>query len=488
VICFGCAGSLEPATGFQELATWPCGSCGGEWVPSYHYWKWLSENRHRRPKIPPPERPSADGATPQECLECATPLRPALAGRGLSFHILHCTYCGALWLPAPQVLKISPGTKRTTLSEILSTLYRREKASARKSAADADAARPETTVRYNQISKRKIFYEVGPELTAFLTEFGRSFDFPPTYDMLLEFSGMFPCQTPDGGDSLWKTVTYDPERTKDLNRDLSRIYTQLKTGKNDSPEHLYIERVDYCEFGNSKPFRIRVVNQFNDNYDHFYVKVPDASRIFGLELEHALSPNRINYLVHQNSLIEEHIAGVPGDVFIREHLDDRHLNRVRVAKEFVKFTERSFIRLLGDMRTYNYVVDITPDFEEIQFRVRAIDFDQQSYEGDLHIYLPQFFKENASVVKLCTDLLNYQTMRQYQVEERSLISRRLRVEHQRLDALFQAMRSQPLSTEAKIEQLRDELGEHHQTKAFQDCRGMGALVEANLKFILGNNP
>jgi hypothetical protein len=140
------------------------------------------------------------------------------------------------------------------------------------------------------------------------------------------------------------------------------------------------------------------------------------------------------------------------------------------------------------MRTYNYVVDITPDFEEVQFRVRAIDFDQQSYEGELHIYLPQFFKENASVVKLCTEVLNYQTMRQYQIEERSLIARRLQVERQRLDSLFLAMKSQPLSQDVKIDQLREGLGQHHQTNAFRDCQGMGDLVQANLQFILGNNP
>ncbi|RFC42794.1 MAG: hypothetical protein DVB23_002952 [Verrucomicrobia bacterium] len=428
------------------------------------------------------------------CLECGHSLKPALAGRGLAFHILHCGSCAAFWLPGSQTLKIEPGAKRLVLSEISATLFRREKAAARKSAteaddkAKADADRAETKTRYNQISQRKIFYEISPELTSFLTEFGRSLELPPVYDMLLEFSGMFSCQTPDGGDSLWKTVTYDPDRTKELNRELSRIYSLLKTGKNDSLGHLSIERIDYCEFGNSKPFRVRVVNQFNDNYDHFYVKVPDASRIFGLELEHALSPNRINYLVHQNSLIEEHIAGVPGDAFIREHLDERHLNRVRVAKEFVKFTERCFIRLLGDMRTYNYVVDITPDFEEVQFRVRAIDFDQQSYEGDLHIYLPQFFRENALVVKLCTDLLNYQTMRQYQVEERSLMARRLKVEHQRIDSLFKAMKGQPLSSEHKIAQLREELNEHHQCNFFQDCQNMAALVEANLQFTLAMHP
>ena len=80
------------------------------------------------------------------------------------------------------------------------------------------------------------------------------------------------------------------------------------------------------------------------------------------------------------------------------------------------------------MRSYNYVVDITPDFEEVHYRVRAIDFDQQSYEGAVNHYLPQFFKENAAVVKLCTELLNYPTMKQYQHEERTLIDRRAKAE------------------------------------------------------------
>ena len=49
------------------------------------------------------------------------------------------------------------------------------------------------------------------------------------------------------------------------------------------------------------------------------------------------------------------------------------------------------------MRSYNCVVDITPDIEDYQYRIRAIDFDQQSYEGRKNLYLPQFFKENFSL-------------------------------------------------------------------------------------------
>ena len=61
-------------------------------------------------------------------------------------------------------------------------------------------------------------------------------------------------------------------------------------------DYLYIDRVDLCVYGNTLPFRIRVVNRINENFDYFYVKRADASRIYGLELEHILSPNSINFL------------------------------------------------------------------------------------------------------------------------------------------------------------------------------------------------
>jgi len=58
------------------------------------------------------------------------------------------------------------------------------------------------------------------------------------------------------------------------------------------------------------------------------------------------------------------------------------------------------------MRSYNFVVNITPDIEDFQYRIRAIDFDQQSYEGKKNLYLPQFFKENIAFVDLCMQHLN----------------------------------------------------------------------------------
>ena len=248
--------------------------------------------------------------------------------------------------------------------------------------------------------KKKAFYPVTRDLTEYLKMYGHTADIPNLYHDLMGFRDSCPLFDREGEDTLWLTVVYEPSFMGPLNERLTRIYAKLKTGETRISEHLFVERIDFCEFGNSRPFRIRVVNQFNDNYDHFYVKVADANRIYGLEFEDILSPNRINYLVRDDTLIEEHIAGIPGDIFIERYFDRPDTNRVRLAKEFVKFSQRSFIRLLGDMRSYNFVVDMTPDFEAVQYRVRAIDFDQQAYEGHLRMYLPQFFSENSQVVEL----------------------------------------------------------------------------------------
>jgi hypothetical protein len=335
-----------------------------------------------------------------------------------------------------------------------------------------------------EITKRKDFLPITDALCAYLDRFGRRHSLPATYRDLLDFRESYPLFDRVGNATHWSSVIYEQSRQQELWPQLTSIYALLKTGNLHAVPHLHVERVDYCEFGNSKPFRVRVVNNFNDNYDHFYMKVGDASRLYGLELEHLLSPNRITYLMHDDTLVEEHIAGVPGDVFIRDFLERDDLNSVRLAKEFVKFSERCFVRLLGDMRSYNWVVDMTPDFEEVQYRVRAIDFDQQSYEGRKNIYLPQFFKENGEVVRLCGSRLNHPTIGQYQEEERTLIARRYLAEHERVTALFQCMKDNPTEPAAKVMSLREELGEFHQSADFARAMTMGDVVELHIQHCL----
>ena len=266
---------------------------------------------------------------------------------------------------------------------------------------------------------------------------------------------------------------------------LKQIYVLLRSeGQKSVLKNLYIDRVDLCTFGNTRPMRVRVVNQFNDNHDYFYIKKADASRVYGLEIEELLSPNDINFLIWKDTLIEEHIIGVPGDQFIKEYLPRPDIHEVRLAKEFIKFNERSFVRLLGDMRAYNYVVEVTPDFEENQYRVRAIDFDQQCYEGKRTMYLPQYFKNNLPVVQLCTRLINRDTALQYQQEERALIKRRLNFTKIRIGHLENCMRGDQISSPEKTNQLKKELAEMHKDPRFLKCKTMGEITFLNLSLML----
>ena len=338
------------------------------------------------------------------------------------------------------------------------------------------------------ISKKKRTYPVSENLWAYLQDFRRKIQLPLTYEELRYFKQSFPLRNTQGKDTLWETALYDSSEVGSIHEGLKKMYSILRTeGDETVHEHLHVERVDYCTFGNSNPFRIKIVNNFNDNYDYFYVKQADASRIYGLEMEHILSPERINFYADKNTLVEEHIAGIPGDQFIQNNLVQKDLNKTRVAKEFVKFNERCLVRLLGDMRSYNYVFDLTPDFEEVQYRIRAIDFDQQSYEGRRSLYLPQFFKENNPVVWLCSTCLNLPTMKQYQEEERSLIARRYISENQRISALLECMRTNPAEPPEKVIQLAQELGEYHKSDAFDDCHSMGEIVARNLEVTLARH-
>lgn len=340
----------------------------------------------------------------------------------------------------------------------------------------------------NKPSKKKVVVSVKPALESYLKRYGRAVDLPLQYDDLVRYESSIPLMDHHGNDTYWEQVFYNEYERQDLYDSLTRVYSLLKTdGDTEVLKHLTVARIDYCTFGNTKPFRIRIINGLNDNYDHFYVKRADASRIYGLELEELLSPNSFMYLYAGNTLIEEHIAGIPGDDFIKNNLKDTTFNQIRIAKEFVKFNERCFVRLLGDMRSYNYVVDITPDIEGSQYRMRAIDFDQQSYEGRSSFYQPKYFKENNPIIFLGQEHMNVPTMVQYQMEERSLIANRIKASMRRTNNLFKVMVKDQISNPDKVAQLREELSYHHKTDVFDQCDSMGSLVYENLKLVLAKD-
>lgn len=332
---------------------------------------------------------------------------------------------------------------------------------------------------------KKDFFPVSEKLQEYLTRYNRDINLPLAYKDLLNYRHTTSLRNKKGKLTHWETAIYDLKEMEFLKEGLIKTYAALKTEGNFSfTKHLDVERIDFCEFGNSVPFRIRIINRINDNYDHYYIKAADASRIYGLELEHLLSPNRITFLYHRNTLVEEHIPGIPGDVFLEEYLNQPETNKIRIAKEFVKFNERCFARLLGDMRSYNFVIDITPDIEDYQYRMRAIDFDQQSYEGRKNLYLPQFYKENFAYVDLVLKTLSPDVIEQYQTEEQTAMAHRVYASRKQLVELLNIMSKDELSEYHKIKMLRDELNGHFNTNYFSKCNTMGAIVKSQLKFVL----
>ncbi|MCI4647789.1 hypothetical protein [Phaeodactylibacter sp.] len=334
-------------------------------------------------------------------------------------------------------------------------------------------------------SRKKVMISVKRPFMNYLRKNNRTADLPMQYDDLLRYESSIPLLDQEGNDTLWETVYYSQSDFEDVNQAMKLIYALLKTdGDVEVLDHLTVARIDFCTFGNTKPFRVRIINRLNDNYDHFYIKKADASRVYGLELEWLLSPNHVTYLIDGATLIEEHVAGIPGDDFMKHNLQETTFNQIRIAKEFIKFNERCFVRLLGDMRAYNYVIAITPDIEGSQYRMRPIDFDQQSFEGRKGFYLPQYFRENDPIIYLGMQHMTPETVKQYQLEERSLIAGRVKTSQKQFKALMDVMMKDEISTPEKTRELADGLAHHHKNKRFEDCSTMGEVVLTNIQLLL----
>ena len=106
-----------------------------------------------------------------------------------------------------------------------------------------------------------------------------------SYDDLLRYTDSINIYDKNDRDTLWVRLIYNESERNEIDENLKIIYTLLHSdGNPTSIPYLNIDSVDYCTFGNSKPFRIKIRNIVNDNFTYFYVKKTDASRIYGIEL------------------------------------------------------------------------------------------------------------------------------------------------------------------------------------------------------------
>jgi hypothetical protein len=330
---------------------------------------------------------------------------------------------------------------------------------------------------------QKEVYPVSTVLQAYLQQYKRDILLPTTYTDLFHYRYTNAIRDKNGRHTHWENVVYDNALLSTLQLKLIDTYCLLMKLESNA---FNIKAIDFCEYANSMPFRI-TLNEIPTGETHFfYIKAADSSRIYGLELEQLLSPNPTHFLYHQNTLIEQHIDGIPGDEFANEINNLSTEAKKLLAEEFIRFNERSFIRLLGDMRSYNFVT-IKTDHPQNPYRIRAIDFDQQSYEGRLNLYLPQFYKENIEYVQLVTATFTNEQIEQIRLKERVELELFAQDNREKLNHLLQAMATEEISDNYKVLQLRNELNQYFKTNNFADCATMGAIVKKQLEQMIRFN-
>jgi len=152
----------------------------------------------------------------------------------------------------------------------------------------------------------------------------------------------------------------------------------------------------------------------------------------------------------------------------------------------VKFNERCMIRLLGDMRSYNYVIIPTHDFDQVIYKIRAIDFDQQCHEGNLKVYRPQFFKENKPIMNLVKEKLDSSSVDQYKIEERSIIAKRILSSESRTKKIIECMNCDKISSKENILLLSTQIFKLTKDKNFNSTKNMGQIIRASFNYVLKN--
>jgi len=131
------------------------------------------------------------------------------------------------------------------------------------------------------ISRKKRIYPVSEPFAEYLAQYDRGIALPVRYDELLRYEQAIPLYDKAGRDTLWVSVLYSAQEQAEVRAGLLQTYALMKAGGDvEALDHLIVDRVDLCTYGNTQPFRVRIVNLLNDNFDYFYMKRADASRLY----------------------------------------------------------------------------------------------------------------------------------------------------------------------------------------------------------------
>ena len=106
----------------------------------------------------------------------------------------------------------------------------------------------------------------------------------------------------------------------------------------------------------------------------------------------------------------------------------------------------------------------------------------------MQVYRAHLFPDNRPVEDLVREHLNDQTIMQNRAEEHLQMSRRAKVERNRLKAVLTVMNRTEVAPHENLLSLREALVERYGSHSFEACETMGALTATHLQKVLNLTP
>ena len=123
---------------------------------------------------------------------------------------------------------------------------------------------------FNHIEYKKPIFDLSAGFVDHLKKYSRYTKIPIAYHDLLRYQDAIPLMDDNGENTLWKSVNYSPSEYDHIVKCLVRIY-QMLNADGRQIDYLKVGSIDFCSYGNSQPFRVKIVNEINDNHDYFYI-------------------------------------------------------------------------------------------------------------------------------------------------------------------------------------------------------------------------
>lgn len=112
----------------ENLSSFKCSSCGGNWVQGLEYWKWLEQHGKNLPEVKNPggDLPVSDTPYTKECPECRWNMTRYRVGHGVGFSLDQCAGCKGIWFDRNEWEVLKGRNLHDDIHSIFTTFWQSE--------------------------------------------------------------------------------------------------------------------------------------------------------------------------------------------------------------------------------------------------------------------------------------------------------------------------------------------------------------------------